>query len=326
MADYTRDIGGSTTMLIRDTGGNVEFWIKTGPQTWNNQQPWSFGANGGNSGTRYFRLQQGGFWQKMGEVYVGYDQDVRFTIFNSGLGFPTYDFYQHITRSTVPGEPYIWDTHAISSTHIRVQFNPGYDGGSSILEYAVGYGGNPNAPETSVSSGTSIDIGPFTSGERVYFWARARNAIGWGNWSNRTEATTWKIPDAPAPVTFGDTDQTTVVANFNDSWDGGQPILERQLGYSLTSSAPTTTLAASAGSNLVSSLNPGKTYYFWARSRNSIGWGPWSAVSQVLLIAGARIFTGGQWKRAVPYVKIGGVWKVVRPWVREAGVWKETSL
>lgn len=327
MVDYIRQISGSTQLMIRDTGGNVEFWIKTGSQSWNNNQPWSYFANGGESGTRQFRLVAGGNWQMMGAVYVGYNQTVRFSVTGTGIGFPSYDFYQDIGRSTVPRDPFIWDTHAISSSDIRVQFYSNGDGGSPILEYLIGFGTNPNAPEYGWPADSfSEDVGPFGSGVRIYFWARARNSVGWGPWGNRTEARTWSVPDAPGGVTFDDVDQTSVVAHFNDAYDGGTDITARQLGYSLTSSSPTTTVSATSGPNSIGSLSPGKIYYFWARSQNSIGWGAWSPVAQVQLIAGARIYTGGQWKRAVPYVKVAGTWKVVRPWIRTAGEWKETSL
>lgn len=326
MADYTRNISSSTTLMIRDTGGWVEFWVRTGPQTWNNDQQWSYAANGANSPILKYRMVAGGGWQHFGSVYVGYNQTVRFTIYDAGLGFPTYDFYQDISRSTVPPAPYIWDTHPISASHIRVQFSSTGDGGSPILEYSIGYGGNPNAPEALWGSGGSSDIGPFSSGQRVYFWAAARNAVGWSAWGNRTEATTWRVPDTPQPVIFDDVDQMSVVANFRDNGDGGQPITARQLGYGLSPSAPTTTISASLGPNLVASLTPGQIYYFWARSQNSVGWSPWSPAAEIALIAGARIFTGGMWRKAIPYVKVGGVWKVARPWIRDAGVWKETSV
>lgn len=325
MADYTRQISASSTMMIRDTGGWVEFWFKTGSQTWNNDQQWSYGANGANSPVLKFRLLAGGGWQKFGEVYVGYNQTVRFTIYNAGLGFPTYDFFQDIGRSRVPDPPTIWDTHAISSSHIHVEFYANYDGGSPILEYAVGYGSNPNGPDGWWGSGSPTDIGPFSSGQRVYFWAAARNAVGWSSWGNRTEATTWRVPDAPS-LPIDDVDQSFVVANFQDNYNGGTGITARQIGYGLSSSSPTTTVAASAGPNLISGLSPGKVYYFWARNQNSIGWSAWTPVIQVTLIAGARVYTGGTWRRAVPYVKIDGVWKIARPWVRDAGIWKESSV
>lgn len=328
MADYTRAIGGNTTLMIRDLGGWVEFWVKTGPQTWNYEQQWSYFANGAESGIRRFRMLAGGNWQHFGSVYVAYNQAVRFTIFNAGLGFPTYDFWQDISRSTVPESPHIWQAEAISASHIRVSISDGHDGGSGIVERQLGYGTNPDNPDdlADITSGT-IDGGPFASGARIFFWARNRNGIGWSDWSDRADARTWRTPPAPTPVSFLDVDQTSVRIKFSDRGDGGQPILERQLGYGTNPSAPVSTMDPDgSGIDDVTGLDPGKLYYFWVRSRNSIGWGPWSPRSEVLLIAGARVFTAGEWKRAVPYVKVAGVWKVVRPWVRHAGVWKETSL
>lgn len=326
MADYTRQISGSTTLMIRDLGGWVEFWVKTGSSTWNNDQQWSFYANGGESGIRKARMVAGGGWQQFGSVYVSYNQSVRFTIYASGLGFPTYDFWQDISRSTVPQTPYMWDTIAISSSYIRVQFSGGYDGGSPILEWQVGYGGNGSYPEGFWASNGYSEIGPFAPGQRVYFWARGRNAIGWSDWSNRTDTATWRTPDSPNPVGFSDVTQTSVRTSFIDRYDGGTAVVERQLGYGLDPNTPSSFAGDISGVNLLTNLDPGRTYYFWARNRNSVGWSSWSDRSQLNLIAGARVFDAGQWKRAVPYIKVAGVWRVARPWVRNAGVWKETSL
>lgn len=325
MVDYTVGIGGSSTMMIRDTGSDVEFWFRTGEYTWNNQQQWSYIANGKNSGVREFRLLRGGFWQKFGEVRVVYDQDVTFKIFGAGLGFPTYTFTQHINRTTVPPAPTVTSAVGTSSSQIRVIFHGNGSGGSPVLEWRIGYGTSSSGPLHDVVSDGDTVIGGFPSGQRNYFWARARNALGWSAWSNRREATTWRVPDAPNVVAFTQIKQTSVRTQFTDRGNGGTAVVERQLGYGLSSVAPTAYANHSSGINVLSSLDPGKTYYFWARNRNSVGWGPWSARTQVTLIAGARVRDGNVWKRAVPYVRVNGVWKVARPWVKRSGVWKETS-
>lgn len=324
MPDYLRDIGGSTTLMIRDTGSDVQFWVRTGPQTYNYQQPWNGRINNAELGPRTFRMITGGQWQYVDAWRIDYDQDVRFTIVNAGLGFPTYDFVQHISRTLPPGPPHIYAADAVSSTHIHVAFNDGHDGGSPILQRIIGYGTNPYTHQFELDAPTKeLTIGPWNPGTKVYFWARARNAVGWGEWSNRGEDTTFRNPNAPYPVTFTDVAQTSVRTKFEDR-SGGE-VLERQIGYGQNASTPASFANDISGENFLTGLDPGKVYYFWARTRNSVGWSAWSDRSQVTLIAGARVYVSGVWRRAVPYVRVAGVWRVARPWVKVAGAWKESD-
>lgn len=326
MTDYTLGIGGGTTMMIRDQGGWVEFWVRTGPSTYNYDQQWSYFANGSESGTLRFRMLPGGAWQQFGAVYVGYNQDIRFSLYGAGIGFPTSHFWQHINRTTVPQPPRIDATYAISDTTIHIEFNGTNDGGSVVLEWQIGYGSNPNGPENFVGSGGTSDIGGFYSGQRVYFWTRARNALGWSGWSSRTDATTWRVPDSPTSPVALEVKQTSVKTQFFRRGDGGVDIIEYQMGYGKSSVAPTDFFITNpSGIDTTIGLDPGKVYYFWVRARNSIGWSSWSASSQITLIAGARVLVSNQWVRAVPYVKQGGVWKVARPYIRDAGIWKESG-
>lgn len=326
MADYVVSISPSSQMMIRDTGGNVEFWFKTGSATWNNDQQWSFFANGGSSGVLEYRLVRGGHWQHFGTVYVGYNQTVNFTIYGAGIGFPTYSFDQFISRSTVPPPPTLLTANPVSTTQVHVTFQGNGDGGSPITGWQVGYGSSSAGPSATVPSGGNTVVGGFSSGQKVYFWSRGGNALGWSAWSNRLEATTWRIPDAPTPVVFSNITQISISTQFTDGFNGGTAVLERQLGYGLNPTTPAVLVNSPSGINHLSDLQPGGTYYFWARERNSVGWGPWSARSHTNLIAGARVLVGTEWKRAVPYVRVSGEWKVARPWVRHEGVWKETSI
>lgn len=326
MTDYFLGIGGSSTMMIRDTGGWVEFWFRTGAQTWNNDQWWSYNANGVFSRQK-FRLLRGGQWQHFGSVYVTYDQNVQFTIEGAGLGWATTTFTQHIQRSTVPAPPTMLSVYPISSSAIHVNFIGNYDGGSPVVEWQIGYGLSPAGATAFVGSGGSTDIGGFLSGQRVYVWARGRNALGWSGWSNRGEATTWTVPAAPGTPIISDKTQTSMRVQYDFVANPNNPATEeRQLGYGLSSSAPTHFANDPSGINTVSGLQPGGTYYVWGRSRNAVGWGPWSVATQVLLIAGARVLVDSEWKRAVPYVKQGGVWKVAEPWMKHMGTWKRTSV
>lgn len=131
-----------------------------------------------------------------------------------------------------------------------------------------------------------------------------------------------QLPSAPTKPTFSDVRQTSVKVDFQPNNDGGAAVTAYQLGYGLTESANTTTISATPP-QMVTGLLPGKTYYFRARAQNAIGWSPWSTITSITTLAGARVNVGGVWKRAIPWVRVGGVWKVARGWVREAGVWKE---
>lgn len=228
--------------------------------------------------------------------------------------------------ATVPPYPNLSAAKPISPTQVRVTLYSRGDGGSPILEWQIGYGTNGIGPtETAAASSGNTVIGGFNSGQSVFFWARVRNAIGWSAWSARRSATTFKGPKAPSAVAFSELTQTSVRTQFTDPANEGIVILERQLGYGLADDAPTIFATPVNGVKIVTNLQAGETYYFWARNRNSVGWGPWSTRSQVNLIAGARVYVVGQgWRRAVPYVNDDGTWKMVQPYIKVAGVWRKT--
>jgi hypothetical protein len=227
--------------------------------------------------------------------------------------------------ATVPPYPNLKSATAISPTEIRVVITSRGDGGSPILERQIGYGTNGVGPTYSTSSDGDTVVGGFNSGQSVFFWARVRNAIGWSAWSVRRVATTFKGPVAPSAVAFSLITQTSVRAKFTDKKNDKNEIIERQIAYGLDPNTPTTSVSATTGVKDIAGLEPGKVYYFWARSRNSVGWGPYSTRSILTLIAGARIFTvPGGWRRAVAYVKVDGVWRRVQPYVKVSGVWRKT--
>lgn len=84
------------------------------------------------------------------------------------------------------------------------------------------------------------------------------------------------VPKAPSTPSISGITSTSVVVKFTDGSNGGDAINSRQIGYDTDSTGGSKTLVSSDGSTTVSGLLPGKTYYFWARTHNSLGYSPWS--------------------------------------------------
>jgi hypothetical protein len=325
MTDYTKAVTNGT-MMIRDTGSVVEFWFQTSSSTFNHDQTWGYQVGSGTYQSRTFDLVAGGGWQKFGSVTVSTSVDVRFRIDGSGLGWPTTDFTQAISRATVPPAPDAVVLTAVTNVKVHAEFVGNGNGGLPITEWQIGYGTHPTTAQLT-RTGFDIDITGLTPGTTYYFWARGGNSLGWGPWSPRSSVKTDDVPPAPDAPVLTEVTQVSVKSTFTGNGNGGSDILEWQLGYGLVPppTDPTTKVTSGGGINTVTNLSPGLKYYFWARGRNVYGWGPWSPTASVTLIAGAMVNQGGTWKRAVPYVRVAGVWKVARPWVKSAGVWKETS-
>lgn len=229
--------------------------------------------------------------------------------------------------ATIPPAPTAPFFDTLTSTSVRAMFSSQGDGGSSVTDWQLGYGTDPNNVQTVLSGGAyggTWTVTGLTPGTTYYFWGRGVNAKGAGYWSSRSQITTLRVPDAPSAPVISNLKQLSLTASFTANGNGGAAITAYQIGYGTSSTSPTTTVSATSP-QAITGLKAGTKYYFWARAQNSVGWGPWSASTVITTIAGARVNVGGVWKNAVPYVKVNGIWKVARPWGRIAGVWKESS-
>jgi len=326
MTDYLKPTGSSGTMLIRDLGSTVEFWLNSNNSTtFAHQLPYNWIVNG-SSGSATYDYNAGSGWQKLRSFTVTSSQTVRFGIGStgtSGFGGPT-NFDQFIDRRRAPDPPYNLTLSSLTSTSVVLSYLDGYNGGAAIDTRQIGFGESPTAPTVIFTASNSELISGLTPGVTYYFWAQTHNLKGWSGWSARVSITTLNGPEAPSTPVISNIGPTTVDVVFSPNGDGGSPITEYELTYTDVPTPPGFSVSAVSPQTLYG-LIPGKTYYVWARARNAVGWGPYSAIYGTFrTLAGARVKVGTEWKFAVPYVKDAGVWKIAVPYTKVSGTWTQT--
>lgn len=194
MPDYTKGTGSGGLMMIRDLGSNVEFHIQAGfSSTFTYGLRWKRYVNGSWSGilgpTHY---PTGRPLKRIDSFKVSGNQNICFRLEGTktdGLGGPT-EFWQQINRATVPPAPTVIGLDQVGHTVARYRFQSAGNGGSPILEWQIGYGKSSTSVQYTKKSTGTTTIGGLTPGDTWYFWARGRNAVGWGPWSARVSART----------------------------------------------------------------------------------------------------------------------------------------
>lgn len=334
MADYTKSIGASGTMMIRDTGTYVEFWLKAGSNTFDYDLDWGYTVNGVTDNTNEFRFESGGAYQRLGRWNVTYDQTVTFRIYDtgtSGLGSGG-TLSVAINRTSAPPTPPAWAIEQIQDTRVQGDVDGFGNGGLAIDQIQVRYSLSSSASSPLYASDDNLDgyfwIEGLARGTKYYFWVRTRNSKGWSGWSAVSSATTHNYPAAPTGPVITDVKQASAQVSTTPNSNGGSAILEYEIGYGTDPNAPVSSIS---GQNvLITGLAAGAVTYFWARARNVYGWGPWSVRTQATLLAGVWVdYTppGGPTTkhRAVAYVNVGGVWKTAEAFTKIAGMWKGTG-
>ena len=168
----------------------------------------------------------------------------------------------------------------------------------------------------------------------VYFSALMANADQFGSAqtpttrldADRIEPTIPPVaaPDAPTPIGVDQIASTSVRYRFSGNGDGGTPIREWQIGYGLDPNSPQF-LTSSSGTSTIGGLTPAADYYFWARGRNDVGWGAFSARTSARTLAGGTVRFGGSPRNSTPYVRFNGAWRRARPFGKRDGTWRYTA-
>lgn len=93
------------------------------------------------------------------------------------------------------------------------------------------------------------------------------------------------VPNAPSPFVITEKGINFFEGGGHLNSTGGATILEWQLawGTSPTKATDTGNINMDDGGAFVTGLSAGETYYVWNRARNSVGWSPMSARTQVTL-------------------------------------------
>lgn len=330
MVDYTKPTGSGGTMMIRDLGSTVEYWIKAGStNTWFASAPYSWYYNG-SSGSGTFSYSTGAQWKKIRSFTVTTSQTVQFNIGDtgtSGIGGPT-NFSQFLNRTSVPSPPTIGTISSITGSSASVPFTDGANNGASITSRQVARNtSNTTAGATIITSNSPASLTGLAADTTYYVWARTYNSVGWSGWSPAKSFKTARRPYAPTITSAVLNPDLSVTITYTDGSNGGMPVTSRTVGFGTSESTPISTQLHTGNTFTVAaiSLTPGYKNYFWVRTNNAVGNGDWSARVSLDILGVIRVKVAGVWKYATPYVKVAGVWKVAVPYVKVSGVWKNTS-
>lgn len=100
-----------------------------------------------------------------------------------------------------------------------------------------------------------------------------------------------QVPSAPTSVATSQVTATSIVYQFSGNADGGSAIIEWQAQRATNAAFTTGLLSQQANNGLptFSGLTPGTQYWFRARGRNSVGWGPYSSALTATTLSGAFV-------------------------------------
>jgi hypothetical protein len=177
------------------------------------------------------------------------------------------------TRPSAPGSP-----RASTGSHratLRWTYTSGDDGGAALIRFQVQRGAR---------SATRLNLSPssrwhrftrLTNGTTYRLYVRAQNSVGFSRWVDAT-ATPARRPSAPARArATASSHRARLSWEHRPGGNGGASITAYQVQRG-SSRASRTLRSGSARSHLFRGLTNGRTYTFYVRARNRVGYGPWA--------------------------------------------------
>ena len=233
------------------------------------------------------------------------------------------------------GTMYIRDHGSTIEFHLTQSNNITYVGSStwSGTVNGVSVGGSWSWPAG--QDGALIASYTVTTSQTVTFAIAATGTSGFGGPTSHSRAISRSAaPAVPTALAFSLIDHVSAKATWTRGSMNGGTFANDQIQVSSKSQTGTgdftgtpieITASPTTAYYTMTGLLPGVKYYVHVRTKNSVGYGPWTAVATFTTLAGTKVKVAGVWKDAIPYVKVAGVWKTAVPYVKVAGTWKPTA-
>lgn len=169
-----------------------------------------------------------------------------------------------------------------------------------------------------------------TTTQTVTFRMGASGTSGLGGPTNHsatiTRATVPGVPRTPSIDNIGPTSMT--IKFTAPASNGGAAINGYRVRYGKSNpitSGDYVEFITTSGTNPVSGLDPGSEYFVQVWARNSVGFGPATAVFSARTLGPIRIKIEGQYRFGIPYVKTDGIYKMTQPMVKSDSIYKKTG-
>lgn len=193
------------------------------------------------------------------------------------------------TTWETPSAPTSLSTSSPTTSSITVGYAaPLFNGGTAVTEYQVQRATNSEFTSgvvTITDAGSPTLVSGLTPATIYFFRVRARNAVGYGDWTGATSARTTA---AGVNLTSLTSTTTVITATWTDSNGNATTGYDVQQASNSSFTAGVTTKAVSASSTSTTLTGtPAETYYVRVRAKTSAGVGDWSNVRSTTMTPSA---------------------------------------